>query len=103
MQIFFILALRRRLGTPEIYGRYSLSPDNDLFVYLATLYASNHGTMSHLKEQCKGDSFQGGITNGAHWYNVRGMCECFLVNCHELMVNQPKPQDFDLQERFQPH
>lgn len=48
----------------------SLSPDNDVFVSLAHLYADNHKTMKGY-EKC-GDRFEDGITNGANWYNVRG-------------------------------
>lgn len=51
-------------------GVESLSPDNDVFVSLAHLYADNHKTMKQA-EFC-GDRFTDGITNGAHWYNVRG-------------------------------
>lgn len=53
-------------------SRESLSPDNDIFVYLAKLYAENHKTMTLTEFQCSGDGFPDGITNGAFWYNVRG-------------------------------
>ena len=49
----------------------SKSPDDDIFRYLATIYASNHANM-YLGDICRGDSFPGGITNGANWYDVPG-------------------------------
>lgn len=49
----------------------STSPDNDIFIYLSKLYASNHLFMAN-GSNCD-DKFRGGITNGADWYNVRGM------------------------------
>ena len=45
---------------------YSAAPDDAVFKELATLYASNHETMRK-GNQCPGDNFPGGITNGAHW------------------------------------
>jgi len=55
-----------------------LSPDNAVFVKLAKIYAENHKIMSTETEVCGTDYFPGGITNGAHWYNVRGMIHANL-------------------------
>ena len=48
------------------------SPDDALFKNLAIVYSTNHATM-HTSNVCPGDHFPGGITNGAHWYDVPGM------------------------------
>ncbi|XP_071532744.1 carboxypeptidase D-like [Panulirus ornatus] len=57
-------------------GFESKTPDDNLFRYLATVYASNHGTMSR-GNLCPGDNFPGGITNGAYWYDVEGGMQDF--------------------------
>lgn len=51
-------------------GFYSATPDDEFFRYAASLYSSRHKTM-HTGRHC-GDNFPGGITNGAHWYDVPG-------------------------------
>ena len=53
-------------------GYYSATPDDALFKHLAQVYSNNHLTMhKNVAKNC-GDSFPGGITNGAHWYDVPG-------------------------------
>lgn len=51
----------------------SVSPDDDVFRHLATVYASTHPTM-HLGQPCKSMDmgFKGGISNGAAWYPLTG-------------------------------
>jgi phosphatidylethanolamine-binding protein (PEBP) family uncharacterized protein len=51
----------------------SISPDDDVFRHLATVYASTHPTM-HLGYPCNNvdREFEGGITNGAAWYPLTG-------------------------------
>ncbi|XP_003738873.1 carboxypeptidase D isoform X2 [Galendromus occidentalis] len=59
--------------------RYTASPDDDVFRYLARVYADNHPEM-HLGKSCDaGDGFQNtkGITNGAAWYAVAGGMQDF--------------------------
>jgi len=60
------------------------TPDNDFFVHLARVYASNHATM-HKGDLCPEDKFKDGITNGAYWYDVPGNAQ-FVLNivvwCH---------------------
>ena len=51
-------------------GLYGKSPDDDFFRYVAQTYASNHAFM-HRGDSCR-DTFPGGITNGAKWYDVPG-------------------------------
>lgn len=49
----------------------SLTPDNDVFEHLATVYSQSHLTM-HKGESC-GRHFKGGIINGAAWYSLIGL------------------------------
>ena len=49
-------------------GLYSASPDDAVFRHLATTYAKSHRTMASEPNQCQGDNFKEGITNGAEWY-----------------------------------
>ncbi|XP_053318990.1 carboxypeptidase M isoform X2 [Spea bombifrons] len=49
-----------------------ISPDDDVFIHLAKLYAKNHATM-HQGVICDSTSrFSNGITNGYTWYAVKG-------------------------------
>lgn len=52
-------------------GEISLSPDNNVFTHLASLYASHHETMK-TGQVCKDDDFINGTTNGAFWFDVPG-------------------------------
>lgn len=49
----------------------SPTPDDAVFRNLALVYAQNHPAMRTGKN-CN-DSFDNGITNGAHWYELNGM------------------------------
>jgi len=72
----------------QMQGFYASAPDDQMFKYLATVYASNHKTMSR-GNICNGDNFPGGITNGAHWYDVPGGMEDFNYlhsNCFEITM-----------------
>ncbi|GFW42006.1 carboxypeptidase D [Trichonephila clavipes] len=74
-------------------GLYSKSPDDQVFHQLASVYSNKHPTM-HLGEPCKGqgklnESFPGGITNGAAWYNVPGGMQDWNYlhsNCFEITL-----------------
>ncbi|GFY39431.1 carboxypeptidase D [Trichonephila inaurata madagascariensis] len=74
-------------------GLYSKSPDDQVFRQLASVYSNKHPTM-HLGEPCKGqgklnESFPGGITNGAAWYNVPGGMQDWNYlhsNCFEITL-----------------
>lgn len=48
----------------------SPSPDDPIFKYLATVYSENHPLMKNGHE-CN-ETFPGGITNGAFWYELNG-------------------------------
>jgi len=72
---------------------YAGSPDDATFRHLAETYASNHATMAKPHESCEmsDDKFytQGGITNGAKWYSVRGGMQDFNYlssNCFEITL-----------------
>ncbi|XP_068211125.1 carboxypeptidase E-like [Palaemon carinicauda] len=68
-----------RSGAAQEYAR---SPDDDTFKHLAQVYANEHPRMSDPKRPpcTPGDySFgpEGGVTNGAAWYSVRGGMQDF--------------------------
>ena len=71
------------------FGYYSRSPDDAVFQHLAHVYADNHATMHQNVDRCDGDSFPGGITNGAYWYDVTGGMQDFNYlhsNCFEITM-----------------
>ena len=83
----------------------SISDDDDVFQYLANVYAKNHPTM-HEGRSCESDkvgaleypsitsmygkeSFPGGIVNGKQWYPVAGGMQDWNyvhTNCMELTI-----------------
>ncbi|EDX00791.1 carboxypeptidase D isoform X1 [Drosophila yakuba] len=65
----------------------SLTPDDRVFKQLAHTYSDNHPIMR--KGNNCNDSFSGGITNGAHWYELSGGMQDFnyaFSNCFELTI-----------------
>ncbi|XP_032665453.1 carboxypeptidase D-like [Odontomachus brunneus] len=54
----------------------SKSPDDNLFKYLAHVYADNHPEM-HRGNACPPEVFQNGVINGAYWYEVIGGMQDF--------------------------
>ncbi|XP_076179264.1 carboxypeptidase D svr isoform X2 [Ptiloglossa arizonensis] len=58
----------------------SKSPDDELFKYLAHTYADNHPQM-RAGNTCPLEIFQGGVTNGAYWYEVIGGMQDFNYVC----------------------
>ncbi|XP_016971864.1 carboxypeptidase D isoform X1 [Drosophila rhopaloa] len=65
----------------------SLTPDDQVFKQLAHTYSDNHPIMS--KGNNCNDSFTGGITNGANWYELSGGMQDFnyaFSNCFELTI-----------------
>ncbi|XP_076646852.1 carboxypeptidase D svr isoform X1 [Halictus rubicundus] len=54
----------------------SKSPDDEVFKYLAHVYADNHPQM-RAGNACPPDIFPGGVTNGAFWYEVVGGMQDF--------------------------
>ncbi len=66
----------------QMMNYHSSSPDDDLFKHLAKVYADKHKTM-HNGNDCPGEYFAGGITNGAEWYDVPGT----LLSLFQIFVN----------------
>ncbi|XP_034139680.1 carboxypeptidase D isoform X2 [Drosophila guanche] len=65
----------------------SLTPDDRVFKQLAHAYSDNHPIMR--KGSNCNDSFAGGITNGANWYELSGGMQDFnyaFSNCFELTI-----------------
>ncbi|CAG7825270.1 unnamed protein product [Allacma fusca] len=63
----------------------SLTPDDDVFKHLATVYASNNKRMFQGRP-CKGQSgFKNGITNGAKWYPLIGGMQDYNYVSHGCM------------------
>ncbi|EFA10782.2 carboxypeptidase D [Tribolium castaneum] len=63
----------------------SETPDNDVFVHLAGVYARNHLKM-HKGDACnKFQKFQGGIVNGAAWYPITGGMQDYNYAFHGCM------------------
>ncbi|CAG2056804.1 unnamed protein product [Timema podura] len=64
----------------------SLTPDNDVFVHLATVYSETHPTM-HQGIQCRAGMprFENGITNGAAWYPMTGGMQDYNYVWHGCM------------------
>lgn len=63
------------LNIPHLGGRYqpSLTPDDDTFKHLATMYSFNHRKMHSAGACFAGDTvFPNGTTNGAAWYYLAG-------------------------------
>nr|CAH0098194.1 unnamed protein product [Daphnia galeata] len=63
------------LNLPHLGGRYqpSLTPDDDTFKHLATMYSFNHRKMHSAGACFPGDTvFPNGTTNGAAWYYLAG-------------------------------
>jgi hypothetical protein len=61
----------------------SPSPDNALIKHLATVYSSAQPLMRS-GNACPPEHFNGGITNGAQWYEVEGMWFYSLYICENL-------------------
>lgn len=64
-----------------------VSPDDDVFRHLATVYATNHATMSEGKPcpNNKREGFPNGIINGAKWYAVTGGMQDYNYIFHGTM------------------
>ncbi|XP_007664488.1 carboxypeptidase M isoform X1 [Ornithorhynchus anatinus] len=68
---------------------HSLTPDNDVFEYLAYVYASKNSKMQK-GNQCKNNkSFNNGITNGYNWYPLQGGMQDYnyiWAQCFEITL-----------------
>ncbi|CAL8324479.1 unnamed protein product [Lota lota] len=56
----------------ELVGGASVTPDDDVFVHLAKVYANNHASMHHGNSCYHSIKFTDGITNGYEWYPLSG-------------------------------
>ncbi|XP_041480963.1 carboxypeptidase E-like [Lytechinus variegatus] len=71
---------------------YTASPDDAVFKHLAETYATKHAFMSTRTEPCPysgAEVFNGGITNGADWYSIKGGMQDYnylATNCFEITV-----------------
>ncbi|KAL3269150.1 hypothetical protein HHI36_008230 [Cryptolaemus montrouzieri] len=74
-----------RVQTSQPINPPSLTPDDDVFKHLATVYSQNHLRM-HTGVVCdEGKKFEGGITNGAAWYPFSGGMQDFNYAKHGCM------------------
>lgn len=64
----------------------SETPDDDVFKALAHAFADKHELM-RLGNTCEPDKFDGGVVNGAYWYEVKGGMQDYNYvssNCFEI-------------------
>lgn len=73
IDFYFFLLDRRHHECCEL----SPTPDEAVFRSLASVYASNHPDMRH-GNNCN-ETFVGGITNGAFWYELSGKSILLLL------------------------
>ncbi|CAL8351183.1 unnamed protein product [Lota lota] len=79
-------------ATHQMQGAYSRSDDDNLFRYLARVYAKNHPVMRTGHPNCPDspdETFKEGITNGARWYDVSGGMQDYNYlhgNCLEVTM-----------------
>ncbi|XP_075220483.1 carboxypeptidase D-like isoform X2 [Lycorma delicatula] len=81
-----VIMLWKKLPHGVLSPPASPTPDDDVFHYLATLYARIHPTM-HLGIPCKegSKSFKDGAVNGASWYPLTGGMQDFNYVQHGCM------------------
>ncbi|XP_072176466.1 carboxypeptidase E-like [Diadema setosum] len=71
---------------------YTASPDDAVFRHLAQVYATKHSFMSTRSDPCPytgAEVFNGGVTNGADWYSIKGGMQDYnylATNCFEITV-----------------
>eukprot|EP00092_Neocalanus_flemingeri_P011116 GFUD01011970.1.p1 GENE.GFUD01011970.1~~GFUD01011970.1.p1 ORF type:complete len:636 (-),score=156.99 GFUD01011970.1:106-2013(-) len=86
-------------------SKLKLTPDNEEFVRLASLYSANHRTMHNGNHSC--EKFDRGITNGADWYEIKGGMQDFnylYTNCMEITLELScvkKPKAYMLQAEWE--
>ncbi|KAM5249252.1 carboxypeptidase M isoform 1-T1 [Hipposideros larvatus] len=85
-------------GTGTLHSR-SLTPDDDVFQYLANTYASRNPNMKG--DQCKNKmNFPDGITNGYSWYPLKGgmqdynyiWAQCFEITLELSCCKYPREE-----------
>ncbi|XP_054436058.1 carboxypeptidase M [Pteronotus mesoamericanus] len=90
-------------ATGSLHSR-SLTPDDDVFQYLANTYASRNLNMKK-GDQCKNKmNFPNGITNGYSWYPLRGgmqdynyiWAQCFEITLELSCCKYPREEKLPL-------
>ncbi|XP_007502945.1 carboxypeptidase M [Monodelphis domestica] len=79
---------------------HSLTPDNDVFEYLAYTYSSKNPKMSQ-GDACDNMNFRNGITNGFTWYPLKGgmqdynyiWSQCFEITLELSCCKYPPAED----------
>lgn len=94
LSIFYHFLLTCPLGS--VFQSYasapSITPDDDVFKHVSSVYASNHAKMSRgvaCKSSASTPSFQNGITNGAAWYPLTGGMQDYnyvWYGCYEVTL-----------------
>ncbi|KAF0993224.1 hypothetical protein HZS_5724 [Henneguya salminicola] len=80
--------------SPSGQTKYSATPDDDIFRYLARLYAETHpemhlSNMGNCTRYSQHKKFIGGITNGAEWSSLSNTMQDYnyvQTNCFEITV-----------------
>ncbi|XP_071520920.1 carboxypeptidase D-like isoform X5 [Panulirus ornatus] len=81
---------REEVDFRSVFQQYtstpSLTPDEDVFKHISSVYSFNHGTM-HLGLPCKpgAPTFSNGTTNGAAWYPLTGGMQDYNYVWHGCM------------------
>eukprot|EP00123_Amoebidium_parasiticum_P018118 comp24107_c0_seq1/m.43600 comp24107_c0_seq1/g.43600 ORF comp24107_c0_seq1/g.43600 comp24107_c0_seq1/m.43600 type:complete len:954 (-) comp24107_c0_seq1:162-3023(-) len=84
-------------------GKESVTPDNDVFHHLATVFANNHKNMHTATCPDEDTKFEHGVYNAAHWYQLKGGMQdwnYWKTGCMEITVELscnkwPKAEDLE--------
>ncbi|XP_068937258.1 carboxypeptidase M [Petaurus breviceps papuanus] len=89
-------------GVPETGTKrgHSITPDNDVFEYLAYTYSAKNPDM-RIGDLCKNSVFRNGITNGYTWYPLKGgmqdynyiWAQCFEITLEVSCCKYPPAED----------
>ncbi|KAL3269151.1 hypothetical protein HHI36_008231 [Cryptolaemus montrouzieri] len=75
--------------TKSKYGyemQSSVTPDDNIFKYLANIYSRNNEIMFQQNTFCDNETFSGGITRGAAWYYFLGGMQDYSYMAHGTMA-----------------
>lgn len=90
MVFVFPLTLTAPLAATGALSSRSLTPDDDVFQYLAHTYASRNPNMKK-GDECKNKmNFPNGVTNGYSWYPLQG--EFLFISSIPLIAFTQKKQ-----------
>lgn len=92
--IFILVVTYPFDDSPSGQTKYSATPDDDIFRYLARLYAETHpemhlSNMGNCTRYSQHKKFIGGITNGAEWSSLSNTMQDYnyvQTNCFEITV-----------------